>query len=293
MSAARRARTLVEALRFGERALGRRGVEDGHLDAELLLARALGTDRLGVLTRDPLATIERAGWRTFVRSLVRRRRREPIAYLLGEREFYSLRFEVGPGVLVPRPETEDLVAFGIERLRGLPAPRLLDVGTGSGNVTAAVLVNSRRASAVAIDRSLAALRYARRNFATLGLSARAMPVALDLRAMANALAPASFDVVLANPPYVEAVEGAHAGELRHEPQMALVDEVEPFPAVYRHCARAAATLLRPGGWLAFEVGRGQAAAVKAVVADAGGYDAPMGRFDLAGIERVVAARRRS
>jgi release factor glutamine methyltransferase len=261
------------------------GVESPRLEAQLLLAQALGTTRTAVVAgiyRDPdagrIAEFER---------LVRAREsRVPLAYLRGTQEFFGLTFQVGPQVLIPRPETEMLVEFALEKL-GV-AGTLADVGTGSGCILTAVLVNATQTRGVGFDLSAGALATAQRNAALNGVSERVRLVRGDLLTAAHA---GSFEVIVSNPPYIPSVQIAGlAPEVRDaEPRLALDGGTDGL-GCYRRLAVQALCALRPGGWLAVEVGRGQAAQVAALW-QAAGWQEVAARSDLAGIERVVCGRK--
>lgn len=267
--------------------LAAQGVDDARLDTELLLAHTLGLRRLDLyLDHDrPLTPDERARFR----ELMRRRgsERAPVAYLVGRRGFRGLELEVGPGALVPRPETEHLVEVGLEHLRARGGRgRVVDVGTGSGCVALAVAAEAPEARVVGVDRSAAALGWAARNARRLALTGRVALVRGDLLA---AVGPATVDVVLSNPPYVTPDEARDlAPEVaRHEPREALFD-AEGLPLTLA-LARQARAALTPGGLLAVETGAGRADLVERHLRAAGLVD-PARVRDLAGIERIVLAR---
>jgi release factor glutamine methyltransferase len=252
------------------------------LDAELLLAQALGMDRLGVyLQHDrPLEEPEVNA----VRELVRRRsRREPMAYIAGRRAFRNLELTVSPDVLVPRPETELLVEWVMEVAP--PGGAVLDWGTGSGAIALALAQERSDLRMMAVDISGAALGVARANGDALGLDVEWM-----LSDGLEAAAGREFDVVVANPPYLsEADLAAAPPELGFEPRGALVSGPTGFEAFERIAEEAPAHLL-PAGWLLAEVGEGQAPRVEEIWKAAGLVDVAV-RPDLAGIARMVGGRR--
>ncbi|MBX3470319.1 MAG: peptide chain release factor N(5)-glutamine methyltransferase [Planctomycetes bacterium] len=284
-----RPRSVRDVLAAAAGWLAGQGVADdeARLDAELLLAHTLRLRRLDLyLDHDrPLDEAERERFR----GLMRRRGegREPVAYLLGERGFYGLTLNVGPGVLVPRPETEHLVEVGLEALRAAgPAPTFVDVGTGSGCVALALLREHAPARGLGVDRAPDALAFAVRNARDLGLADRLVLARGDLL---GAVRPASVDLVVSNPPYVTPDEaGLLALEVaRWEPRGALFDAPGlPLTAALARQARAA---LRPGGTLAVETGQGKAALVRGLLEQAGLVEVRTVQ-DLAGIERIVAGR---
>ncbi len=253
------------------------------LDAELLVARVLGLGR-AALAADPgraLAPEEL----TTLESLARRRLDgEPVAYLTGRREFWSLALEVTPDVLVPRPETELLVERTLAAIAGRAHPAVLDLGTGSGAVALAVAKERADAAVTATDASPAALAVAGRNAARLGLP--------NLRLLEGdwyaPLASARFDAIASNPPYVAEGDPALAG-LAHEPWLALTAGPDGLEALATITA-GAPEHLAPGGRLLLEHGAGQGAAVRALFG-AAGFGAIETRRDLAGLERVTEGTR--
>ena len=269
-----------EALDSAVIAIAAAGSDTARLDAELLLAAALGVDRLTLLT-DSRREVTGAAVRTF-QDAVRRRSagREPVAYILGRRGFRHIDLAVDPRVLVPRPETELLVEVGLELPDGA---RVADVGTGSGAIALALKDERPDLAVVATDVSADALAVARGNAARLGLGVEF--VHGDLLDGVGRI-----DAVLSNPPYVtESARATLAPEiLRHEPPGALFAGADGLDVIRRlvpAAARAGAALL------AIEVGAGQAPEVAELMRAVGYVDAGV-RCDLAGIERVVAGRRR-
>ncbi len=218
---------------------------------------------------------------------------EPLAYVLGWKEFYGLRLQVGPQVLVPRPETELLVEFALQHLRPRQPAEVLDLGTGSGAVAIAVAAQRAHARVHASDRSAEALRLAQDNAARLLPAARpGGPLQWHLGDWMQALPEQAgpFDLLLSNPPYV-AADDPHLAALRFEPALALVGARRSADglAEIRALLVQAVPRLRAGGWLALEHGWNQAAAVRALLRDAGLRQVHSLR-DLAGIPRVGAAR---
>lgn len=280
--------TIEDALRAASRVLADAGIEAARAEARLLLAHALGLPREALL-RDSRQALERAAARRFEALIARRARREPIAYLTGTREFWSLVFEVSPATLIPRPESETLIEAALEQigLRG-GAHRVLDLGTGSGCLLLALLSELPGATGVGVDLSEAALGVARRNARRLGLAGRALfhcgswGAGLDER----------FDLIVANPPYVAEAE---AGSLPldvagYEPPGALFGGADGL-AAYRALAPDLARLLAPGGLAAVELGAGAADAVAAILSPAGLAELER-RHDLAGIIRCSLWRLR-
>jgi release factor glutamine methyltransferase len=266
-----------EALDSAVVALSAAGVDTPRLDAEVLLANALGVDRLALVT-DRERRVEGPAVRAF-QDAVRRRSvgREPVAYITGVKGFRHLDLHVDARVLIPRPETETLVEAALDLPRGA---RVVDVGTGSGAVALALADERPDLDVVATDTSADALAVARANAARLGLEVAF--VEGDLLAGAGAVG-----AVVSNPPYV-ADSATLAPEIaRHEPPAALYAGADGLTVIRRLVAAAAAS---PARFVALEVGMGQAADVAGVLRGAG-FGAVQTRHDLAGIERVVTGRR--
>jgi release factor glutamine methyltransferase len=261
-----------------------RGIENPRLDAELLVAHALGIDRMRVILdgQRPLEGAELAALRDLVK---RRRAYEPIAYLRGEREFYGLKFRVDKRVLVPRPDTETLVDVALARTQHVSlAMRQLDLCTGSGCVAIAMARHRPTAQVFASDLSADALAVARDNASRLG----AYNVAFALGDLFAGQEGRRFDVVTANPPYIPTGDLATLQpDVRlHEPRLAL-DGGEDGLALVRRIVLAAPDYLVRGGVLALEIGAGEAPATAALLAERGFQDVRSDR-DIARIERVVS-----
>jgi release factor glutamine methyltransferase len=261
--------------------LGQAGVPSPRVDAELLVADVLGVSRSELYASDRSLGSEELGR---LRELVgRRRAREPLAYVLGEWGFRRLVLAVDRRALVPRPETEVVVERCLVHLRGVEAPRVLDVGTGSGAIALAIADELPAARVVAVDRSSAALALARENLARSALADR---VELRLGDLLDGIA-GPFDLVVSNPPYVSASEfDSLQPEIRlYEPYEAVVGD-----RVWERVAAAAHGVLGPGGHLVLECGDGQAAEVAEGLA-ALGYEGVLCTPDLAGRDRAVEAHR--
>ena len=261
-------------------ALGGCGLEAR--EARLLLAAAAGFSEAGAVAfPEKVLPIEiEAQFASFAE---RRRQGEPIAYILGEKEFYGLALEVNSSVLIPRPETELLVELALQRE---PAS-VLDLGTGCGAVALAVKKHRPQATLTAVEASAAALALARRNAATLGLDVEFL--------LGEWLAPVAgrrFDCIVANPPYVaEGDPHLCAGDLRFEPRRALVSGADGLDDL-RKIACAVPANLNPGGWVLVEHGMGQEAAVQTLFRK-NHLECVTTWPDLAGIARVTGARVKS
>ncbi len=292
MSGATREWTVLELIDWTKGYLARAGVREPRLSAEVLLARTIGCDRLQLYTRhgEPVPRERLAVYRDLVR---RAADGEPIAYLTGEKEFYSLTLKVTPDVLIPRPETELLVDAAVEFARGwAEGVRLWDVCTGSGCVAVAAARCVPGLSVLATDISEPALAVAAENVARHGLAGRVRLAKADLLALPpDAADMHPLDVVTANPPYVRDVD--MDGMLRtilHDPDVALRAGPTGLECIARIVADAPGRLRR-GGLLAMEIGLGQADAVYDLLNEAGGYQDIRVLKDTAGIERTLLAHR--
>ena len=286
--------TAAALLRAASEQLAAAGIDTARLDAEVLLGHALGQSRAGLYARLTDEVGDEAAAR-FAALLDRRARREPVAYLTGEQEFWSLAFTVTPDVLIPRPETELIVSSAMPWRAALPrgqAPRerrppgVLDVGTGSGCIAVALARELPDADITAVDVSPAALAVARRNAERHGVADRIAFVESDV--YAGLPADATFDLIVSNPPYL-APDDHRSPELDFEPRAALDAGADGLDVIRRLLAGASARL-RPEGLLLVEIGAGQADAVLALAA-AAGLPARV-EPDLAGIPRLLVARRR-
>ena len=266
--------SLGEVLRAAAEYLERKGVDSPRLDAELLLAQALGLSRLDLYTQHdrPLSDDERAAARALVE---RRGRREPLAYILGEWGFRRVTLRTDARALVPRPETEIVVERAFALIEALAAPRVLDVGTGSGAIALAIASERAEARVTATDSSPDALALARENAQRLNIDVAFLQTNL-LDGVSG-----SFDLVVSNPPYVLPDEEL-APELTYEPRAALADEGQT-----EAIAEAAREVL--DGVLVLEVHEQRAERVRATLTELGYTGVAITR-DLAGKERVVEAR---
>lgn len=251
----------------------------GAVDAHVLVGQALGLGRAQLIARAEQPVAESDATRV-LDWLARREAGEPVAYIVGRREFWGLELAVSPAVLIPRPETELLVELALHRLSGQAAPAVLDAGTGSGAVALALKSACPHARLCAIDASAAALGQAAEN---------ARRHALDVEFIESdwfgALAGRRFDLIVSNPPYIAARDPHLArGDLRFEPGMALSSGADGLDAIRILVAEAPAHLC-PGAWLLFEHGYDQAGAARDMLQRAG-FGLVRSWTDLAGIERV-------
>jgi release factor glutamine methyltransferase len=270
------------------RRLERAGVETARLDAVVLLAAAAGVERAAVAAGS-LATTP-AMLARFEQFVARRAAREPVAYIVGRKEFFSLEFEVTPAVLIPRPETETLVSAALEFIAMRATARVLDLGTGSGAIAIAIAVTAPRTTIVATDLSDAALAVGRRNAERHRVAGRIEFRRADLFGVLDLGAKLGrFDLIVSNPPYIDdaALEGLAPEILGYEPRAALAGGRDGLDS-YRRIAADAREHLNPGGAAMVEVGAGRAAAVAALFADAGMRAGGMIN-DLAGVARLVVA----
>src|SRR5260370_4833621 len=256
------------------------------LETRILLEHVLGWRRTELITRDNEELTEESVMR-FEALAQRRTAGEPIAQLVGTREFFGLKFEVTPDVLIPRPETELLVEIALEKIAGIEAPRVLDLGTGSGAIAVGIASFHTHAHVWAVDRSTQALTVAARNAAKL-LDADRPGGELTLLEIdwTDALDPAlRCELLVSNPPYISQHDPhLSEGDLRFEPRTALTDEADGLAAI-RTIVQTAPFFLASGGSLWLEHGYDQAANVRALLTARGFSDVRSER-DLAGIERV-------
>jgi release factor glutamine methyltransferase len=301
--------TILQILRWTTDYFGEKGVSEPRASAEVLLAHVLALSRLDLYLRydQPLSPEELARFKALV---VRRRAGEPVAYLTGHREFWSLDFRVGPGVLIPRPETEVLVQAALEmagelgigkQAPGAPAslenqPETgplwgLEIGVGSGAVVVALARELPSMRWVALDLSTAALEVARDNARCHGVAERLRFLRADLL---SAFKPCGhFTLVVANLPYVPRGDWEQLPKdiKDYEPEEALLAGADGLDLI-RPLVRQAHRYLQPGGWLALEVGDGQAGPVLGLLEETQAYDRFEAVQDYHGVARVVRSRRR-
>lgn len=272
--------------------LKRNAADSPRLDAELLLAHARGCQRIDLYTAFDSEVSDDV--RSTFRELVKRRAAgTPVAYLVGKREFYSLSFQVTPDVLIPRPETEFLVIAALDEIKRLGpnrTPAVVDVGTGSGAIAIAIARHAPAARVTAIDISPAALKVAQANAAAHQVSERIEFLVGDL--LAALPAGELFDIIVSNPPYVSEAELAGlAREVKdHEPRLALIAGATGTEVIARLIPQAA-DRLRPDGLLVMEISPMLDRPVHELIAADGRFEPATTAKDLAGLSRVVKARR--
>lgn len=251
------------------------GIESPRLEAQVLLAQALQTDRSWLLANPQSAAPSAAN-----ALLERRINWEPLAYILGYREFYGRRFSVNSSVLIPRQETETLIEHALDVLRGTPSPRVLDICTGSGCIGLTLKCERPDAELTLSDVSPAALEIAKANSHTLEAAAHAVESDLSERVEG------SFDLIIANPPYVAMTDHLEPEVRDHEPEIALFAE-ESGLAIYRRIAEEAKEHLAPAGTLIVEAGDGQAGKIQEIF-EQHGWINPDVRADMGGELRSIA-----
>jgi len=278
------AAALKDALQQGTAALAAAlglPAAEARREAQILLCRVLGQPRSYLVShdRDPLSPCQAADFNALLK---RRLKGEPVAYILGEREFHSLRFKVTPDVLIPRPETELLAELALAHMPLDRSCRVLDLGTGSGAVAITLALHRPHSEVLAVDQSAAALEIARENARTLG-AGKLRFIQCDWY---GALTKEKFDLIVSNPPYIAAADPHLAqGDVRFEPNEALVSGEDGLDAI-RVIVRGAPAHLNAAGWLLFEHGYDQAAACRELLRKAGFSQVSSSR-DLSGIERVT------
>ncbi len=268
--------------------LKKHGSDTPRLDAEILLAHARGCQRIQLYTQfdEPLNDSVRG----IMRELVQRRTKaEPVAYLVGVREFFSLGFRVTRDVLIPRPDTETLVMEVLDGVKGISAPKVLDLCTGSGCVAIAVAKNAKSAHITATDISAAAIEIARENVARHNVASQVDIIESDLYA---GITPGmKYDVIASNPPYIPSAEidQLDAEVARHEPRLALDGGADGL-TILKRIIDAAPAFAASNALLLLEFTPEQADVLNAIVSNHGGYDEIVIRKDLAHRPRVLKAR---
>ena len=265
------------------------GLTNPRLDAEVLLASLLRKDRADLYSH-PEKLLSETELGAFRQQIGRRKTGEPVAYIVGRKEFWSLTFEVNRHVLVPRPETEILVeeVLRVCREEGRENPSILEIGTGSGAISVTLAIEMKKAQIVATDFSQEAITVALRNARNNGVEKQISFL------LGNLFQPISgtFDIIVSNPPYISKEEYAHLTlEVRgFEPESALLAGIEGIE-IHREIIQGGPSFLKAGGWLLMEIGAGQKDRIENMLKESHLYDNIAFRDDYAGIVRVAVARR--
>lgn len=272
------------------------GVDQPRLDGELLLAEALGCHRHEVHL-DPDRAVSRREFADCQNFVERRALREPVHYILGRREFWSLDFKVTPQVLIPRPETEILMERLLKLVHDSPrknSPRILDIGTGSGNIAVAAAREIPGSHITAVDICADALAVARENAATHRVSPQIHFLHGNLFEKVRQENLGPFDFILSNPPYIdtERMERLMPDVRDYEPRQALDGGIGGLD-YSRNIVSGACELLNGGGYLVLEIGDDQAKTISGFIEETGGYEKPVVTLDYSGYPRVVSARKKT
>jgi release factor glutamine methyltransferase len=283
--------TLGALLDWTAKHLAQKGAEFPRLDAEVLLAHVVGCKRIdlyGLRFAEPASPEIRQQYKDLIR---RRIEGCPVAYLVGKKEFHGLEFEVSPSVLIPRPDSEHVVLEGISLARSLPAPRILDIGTGSGNLAVTLANALPAAHFTATDQSADALKVAAANATKLGVLDRMRFLQGDLFAPLSEKE--TFDLIVSNPPYVahEDMEKLPPGVRDFEPRLALDGGPGGF-AVFDRLINEAPAWLKAGGYLLVEIGAPQEQKARERIGGHPNYELAPTIHDYSGHPRVLKARRR-
>ena len=285
---AEQAWTIGRLLDWTARFLAQKGSEFPRLDTEVLLAHALGCKRIELYTRyeEPAADDARARFKELIRKRVEGC---PVAYLVGRKEFFALPLEVGPAVLIPRPETEFVVLECLRLAKEMTAPTILDIGTGSGNIPVAIAKQHKTAVITAVDLSQEALEVAQRNALKQSVAERIRFLHGDL--FAAIPSGERFDFVLSNPPYIaqEDMASLPVGVREYEPHLALNGGPGGF-TVFDRLVDQARDYLKPGGYLIVEIGAPQEVRAREKIASFSGYELGKTLPDGSGHPRVVRAK---
>ena len=275
--------SVAEAIKSGTARLdssGDRSSDSPRLDSQLILAQLLNCNRAWLIAHDDDILNEQQH-SAYLANIEKRAAGIPIAYILGEQEFWSLSFRVTESVLIPRPETELLVEEVLSLHPNRPI-QIADLGTGTGAIAIALALENKNDTIIAVDRSVAAIRVAAENRQLLG----ALNVSLYVGSWLSGFSPASLDMVVSNPPYI-AVSDEHLPALKHEPTEALVSGVDGLDDI-KQIIRSGIAALKPGGLIAIEHGYNQQVAIMDLMLQAG-YRNIVGKQDLAGQPRITIA----
>ncbi|MBX9768790.1 MAG: peptide chain release factor N(5)-glutamine methyltransferase, partial [Bdellovibrionales bacterium] len=253
------------------------------LDAELLLGEVLGKSKteLILLSKNELTDEQN---QNFLSLVERRKAGEPVAYILGRRDFYKSTFFVGPGVLIPRPETEHIVEDVVEYASTHEVKRILDLGVGTGCIGLSCLLELPEAMLVGIEKSEEALEFAEKNADALDLSNRVEWLEGDVEEYAEDINPEPFDVIVANPPYIGRGDTVMPAVVKYEPHQALFSKNDGYYHL-QSWAKVAIPRLRPGGLLVFEIGAGQGPQILNFFEKTQAFEELRIKKDLAGLDR--------
>ena len=281
--------TIREEMNRATRELLESGVDSPQLDAEVLMSRVIGKPRIFVIAHDELQ-LEQNELDRFRSHVERRKKREPLAYIIGTREFWGLDFDVASGVLVPRPDTEILVETALSKLIGVSDPLVVDVGAGTGCIAISIAVELPDAVVYTTDLNPIAIELAERNAIKHDVEIRVPVIKGDLLDGLPEKLKGKLDALVSNPPYIpsDEIDDLQPEVAIYEPRGALDGGSDGLKYI-RLILEAAREYLRPGGWMILEVGMGQAEAV-IDYAHSLGYVEIEVKKDLAEIERVVSAR---
>jgi release factor glutamine methyltransferase len=282
--------TIGEMLVTAMGAFASSGVDTPQLDAEVMMAHAVGKSRIYAIAH-PNQVLKPEELQRFNEFVERRRKREPLAYIVGEKEFWGISFKVKPGVLVPRPETETLVEAALSEMSGITGPAIVDIGTGTGCIAIALALELPDAMVYATECSETALEVAQYNVCKHQVESRVHIMEGSLLAPVPKKVFGRLDSIVSNPPYIPSgeINTLQPEVADYEPRGAL-DGGKDGLRFYTDIIRDAHDWLKPGGWLHLEVGAGQAEEV-AAIAQAYEFIAIQTRRDLAGIGRVVSCRK--
>lgn len=279
--------TIGSILKWTEQYFNDKGVESSRLDAEVLLSRVLGKERIYLYVHfdQPLQQMELGRFREMIKQRVKR---IPVAYILGGKEFMGMDFSVSPAVLIPRPDTEILVENVIERLKKLGNVHIVDIGTGSGAIAVSILANCLNVSGVAVDISSEALAVAKSNAIRHGVDMRLEFVKSDVY---DSLSAGQFDAIISNPPYIpdKDIAGLEP-EVKCEPYGALAGGKDGLD-FYRRLIQEGIKFLKPNGFMAFEVGIYQAEDVADIGRETGAFNHFEIIKDYGNIDRVVIMKK--
>jgi release factor glutamine methyltransferase len=283
--------TLGTLMAAGVAVLNDAGIENARMDARILLARAAGVDG-GRISAWPEDVVSAEKSLAFNDMIVRRAANEPVGRILGERDFWRHTFKLAPDTLEPRPDSETLVEWAIDFLEDADAPRIIDFGTGTGCLLLSALGDLPGAKGIGLDISEGAVACATENARLLEMEDQVEFRVSDWdAALDQAEREAGFDLVMSNPPYITAaeMETLSAEVQKFDPRRALTDEGDGL-AAYRVLSKVAFELTKPGGFVIFEIGRGQEKDVGQLLVEAGFVGVEY-REDLGGIVRCVAAKK--